>query len=295
LSIHVGRRKSELSSKGLVQDDVFEMDTWPYEPSGTLKKALTGRSMPTEEIMKTQGQEYEQLNEFVHQFSEKQKTSISWVLAAAIGVLGNLAVTLGFGPWTNGGNIVLMSVVLFVILVLILAFFFFLPRVTILFRFIGPYVSFPQGYEERIREAKYSNPLSEIMLAYNNLSETVTNYGSLVRTAILRKHLQPALLKSSSIKISDIRDIGGNLSFYFIELSTKGIKTWLNPRGKELIQNELRSVVDALMQARLMCSVYSFELDYHEWIEKGPGFVDAVSSWDFAEIQRSLVHQMLSN
>jgi flagellar basal body-associated protein FliL len=288
----VGPSRNELSLEGLIHDDVWEIDTWPYNPSGTLRQALQAKHMSTDEILKLQGEEYKQLNDFVQQFSEKQKTSIGWILAATVGVLGNLAVTLGFGPLTSNGNLAAMFLVLLIILILVFAYFLFLQKVSTIFRFIGPYVSFPSGYEQHIQQNKCVNPYSQIILQFNNLSEATTNFGTLVRTALLKKYLKPILDKSSSIKISDIRDVGGNLGFYFIEISLKNIWIWLNPHGKENTQRELRNIVDTLLQARITCSVYSFEVEPQEWIRRGPKFVDTVSTWKMDELQATIIGQL---
>jgi hypothetical protein len=288
----VGRPQKALSKEGLINDDVWEIDTWPYNPSGTLKQALQTQHMSTDEIIKVQEQEYNQLKEIVQQFSEKQKTSISWILAAAIGVLGNLAVTLGFGPLNSSGNLAAMLLVLSIILILVFAYFLFLPKVSTTFKFIGPYVSFPQGYEQYINQQNCTNQYSQIIFQFNRLSRETTNFGTLVRAALLKKHLKPILDKASCIKILDIRDIGNNLGFYFIEISPKNRWVLLSPHAKENIQKELRDLVDTLMQARITCSVYSFELDPQEWTRRGTQFIDTIAAWDMQEIQSAIIDQL---
>jgi hypothetical protein len=284
--------RNELSYSGLIYDDVWEVDTWPYNPSETLKQALQTDCMSPDELLRLKDEEYRQVGECANQFYEKQKTAIGWILAATIGVLGNLAVTLGFGPFSLGGNLAAMLVVLVILLSLVFVYFFFLQKVSIILKFIGPNVNFPLGYEKYFDQAENSNPHSSTILESGNLGEVTTSFGSLVRTALLKRYLNPILDKATGIKISDIRDVRSNLSFYFIEFSTKNIRIWADPHGKERIEKELKDIVDAMLKARQMCSAYGFELDPQEWNQRGPRFIDIVSAWKMDEAQSAIIEQM---
>jgi hypothetical protein len=247
--------------------------------------------MPADELLRLKDEEYRQIGECVNQFSEKQKTAIGWILAATIGVLGNLAVTLGFGPLNFSGNLAAMLIVLVTLTMLVFAYFLFLQKVSIVLKFIGPNVGFPSGYEKYVTQAN-PNLHSSTTLQPSDLGEVTTGFGSLVRTAMLKRYLNPILDKATGIRISDIRNVRSNLSYYFIEFSTKNIRIWADPHGKEKIQKELRDILDGLLQARQMCSVYGFELDSKEWTERGPKFIDIVSTWKMDEVQSAIIDQM---
>lgn len=113
-----------------------------------------------------------------------------------------------------------------------------------------------------------------------------------MRTALLKRHLNPILDGATGIRISDIRDVSASLSYYFIEFSTKDIRIWADPHGKEKIQKDLKDVVDAMLKARQMCSAYGFELDSHEWTERGPRFIEIVSAWKLDELQSAIIDQI---
>ena len=290
----VRSQRNELSCSRLIYGDVSEVDTWPYSPSDTLKQVLQTDCLSPDELLRLKDEEYRLIGECVSQFSEKQKTAIGWILAATIGVLGNLAVTLGFGPLSFSGNIAAMLAVLVVLSMLVFIYFLFLQKVSIELKFIGPNVSFPSGYEKYVNHAENSNLHSSTVLQYSDLSEVTTGFGSLIRTALLKRYLNPILDKATGIRISDIRNVRSNLSFYFIEFSTKNIRIWADPHGKEKIQKELRDILDGLLQARQMCSVYGFELDPQEWAERGPKFIDVISTWKMDEVQSAIIDQMRS-
>jgi hypothetical protein len=284
--------RKKLSYDGLINEDIIEVDTWPYNPTETLKQVLQTDCMSADELLRLKNEEYGQISECVNQFSEKQKTAIGWILAATIGVLGNLAVTIGFSPPNFSFNIGAMLVVLVVVSMLVFVYFLFLQKVSIVLKFIGPNVTFPSGYEKYVAQSEKPNAYSSKTLETGNLGEITTSFGSLVRTALLKRHLNPILHRTSGIRVSDIREVGTGLSYYFIEFSTKNIRIWGDPHGKEKIQKDLKDVVDAMLKARQMCSAYGFELDSHEWTERGPRFVEIVSAWKIDEVQSAIIDQM---
>jgi len=290
--VAIKSNRNELSCDKLVYEDIIKVDTWPYSPVESLRQGLQADCMSPDELLRLKNEEYELINECVHQFSEKQKTAIGWILAATIGVLGNLAVSIGFSPLNLSGNVGAMLVVLAGLSLLVFVYFLFLQKVSVVLKFIGPNVSFPAGYEKYVIQSEKQNTSSSGILEFGTLGEITTSFGSLVRTALLKRNLNPILDKANGIRLSDVRDVSTGLSYYFLEFSTKNIRIWADPHGKEKIQSDLKDVVDAMLKTRQMCSVYGFELDSHEWTERGPRFVEVVSAWKLDEVQSAIIDQM---
>jgi hypothetical protein len=180
--------------------------------------------------------------------------------------------------------------VLLIISVLVVAYLMYLPKVSIMFSYIGPYVDFPTGYEEIIPADNCHQFKSKLVLNYKTLNRVTIDFGALIRTALLKKYLKPVLDKSKSIRISQVRDMG--FGFYFIEVSTKNVRIWLDPHGKTKITNDLREVSNATLEARITSSVYGFELDKEEWKIRGPAFLDTVAPWNMKKIQNLVIEEI---
>lgn len=289
-------RKSlrDITWQEFVDGKVSDVYTWPYLPSGMLKKTKKhDQRKSTDEIVKFQGDDWKEVEDFVREFSEKQKTVLSWILAALIAVMGNLAVNLAFAFPIFETNLYWVFLLVIIVIVMTIAYLKFLPKITAHFRFIPFYISFPKGYEQHITQAPCTKVYSKIIFDFGTLDQKVTNFGVLVRTAILKDHLCSSLEKASYVHISDIIDIGEGIA-YFVGISTNGIKPWLDPHGSEKIKSELRGVVDALFYARMKCSVRQFELDSNEWNIHGCYFVDGVSEWDLKDMQISIINRLKS-
>lgn len=294
--MRITRRLKALSnSTDFINSEVTGIFTWPYRPIGTLKKHDERDSgKETEELLKVHDEDWRNLSMFLELFEGKQKAVLGWIIAALIGVLGNLAVNLGFTLPILAGNLFWMFLCIIIVALLVVFYLMFFPKVSIVFRFIPKYVSFPKGFEQHIPQGSCTKPISKIVLQLGTLDEIVTDFGALVRTALLRDSLLPSLKKAQYIRVSEIRKLDDVLPACFLEVSTNGIKLWLDPRGRGRIAMELRSVVGAMLRARQISSVYGYELDPKEWAARGSGFIDAVSDWRFENMRNAIIDQIKS-
>ena len=282
----------DITWQDFVKHNIHEINTWPYLPSGLLKKHEEyDLRKQTADDMEFQGEDWKEVKRLVEQFSEKQKTVLSWILAASIAVLGNLAVNLAFAVPIFADNLFWMLLCLLVVVLLIVLYLKFLPKVTAAFRFIPPYVNFPTGYEQYVTKAPCTKLYSKIIFQWGTLQEKVVDFGKLVRTAILKDQLCFQLKKASYVRISDIIDIGDGIA-YFVRISTDGVKPWLDPHGRDKIEAEMREIVTALFHARMQCSVFRFELDPKEWDIHGCDFVDGVSEWKLEEVRKTIINEL---
>lgn len=180
-----GKKLAKHYLKEFISVDINDLNTWPYLPVGLLKQPTPTKNI-TVELVKMSDEEWNEAERFVERFSEEQKTSLSWIFAASIGVLGNLVVNLAFAPPVLTGNLYLMFLVLTIIIALTVAYLLFLPGVALVFRFVPEYLDFPKGCEKHISKAPCTGPYSQMVFQYNNLDELVIEFGSLVRIAILK-------------------------------------------------------------------------------------------------------------
>jgi hypothetical protein len=291
------RQLKDLTWQEFVASDVTHINTWPYLPSGVLKQhEKYDLSKETEQIGKLYEKEFMEIDKFIELFSEKQKAVMGWIFAALIGVLGNLAVNLSFSAPTilNNLQLVFLALVLAALIVFIILYLRYLPKVSITFNFIPRYDSFPAGYEQYINQNSCTNFYSKMILQHGTLHELVMDFGSLVRIALLKECLNLAKKKTSYVHISSARKIDDFLPATFIEISTNGIKPWLDFHGKDKIKMELVELVNAMFNARQLCSVRKFELDPNEWRIYGCDFLGWVSDWKFKEARDAIIQSLHS-
>ncbi|MEM0007619.1 MAG: hypothetical protein QXR89_05060 [Candidatus Bathyarchaeia archaeon] len=295
----MGKPLKQLTWQEFVANDVLQINTWPYLPSGILKQhdQKLDLSKETETIMEFYRRELADINRFVELFSEKQKAVMGWIFAAWVGVLGNLAVNLGFGVpiILNNLQLMLLALVLMLLSFLIAIYLRYLPKVSITFIFIPRYDDFPTGYEQYINQNSCTKFHSNMILQLGQLRDLVTDFGSLVRIAILKECLKSCQEKLSYVRISSVRKIEDFLPVTFIEISTNGIKPWLDFKGKDKIKMELNELINAMLNARQRCSVRKFELDPNEWRIHGCDFLDGVSDWNFKEMRDAIIQSLYSN
>jgi hypothetical protein len=281
-----------VSWRDILKRDVEARTTWPFLPSGILSKhEAYDLHKDTERDFQSYNEELNAISIFSKDFSDRQKTVLGWIFAALIGVIGNLAVSFAFET-SMSGNLLWASICLGLVIALTVGYIYYLPVVSMTLRFIASYEGFPDGYEKYISAT--SNPMSHIILQFSQLSETVTQYGILVKTAILEHHLSSVLTNSRYIETSDIVGLSQYNPAYMIVVSTKGRRPWLDPRGRLIVSSELRNLVDALFQARGSCSVLKFELDPDRWKSNGASFLDKVADWKFGECRQELIKSYIN-
>jgi hypothetical protein len=211
-------------------------------------------------------------------------------MAGLIGVIGNLAVNLAFSYPIIGGNLWWMILALLLVGLIIMSYLLFLPKIKMIFRFLPKYLDFPNDYEKYVDEKTCeTNARSTMILQFERLKETITDFSSTVKLAILMNVLLKAVEKTSSIRISAIKLSEDFIPFVQIEISIKGFIPWFKPMSSKKIQSDLVVLAQALMNAHQLCSVRAFELNIEQWEIHGSDFVNTVSDWNFKDIQKMIV------
>ena len=85
-----------LTKENILNNTIDKIDTWPYLPSGLLIKPAHKKDY-TDQLVKLQHSHFAEMQRLVERYRDKQKISISWILAAGVGISGNLIVNLFFG------------------------------------------------------------------------------------------------------------------------------------------------------------------------------------------------------
>ena len=277
----------KLSDEIFLETRIKDYNSWPYLPSGTLK-IPNKQSGPVKENTNWYEREFELSDHFFKEFISKKLTVVSWLIAALIGIAGNLAISLLFASeFILIRNIALFSLSILIIIALIIIFFNYYPKFNYTIKYFSDYLDFPSGYEQYIPQSQL-NAYSKFITQYNNLSLTVTNYGSLVRTKILYDHLNEKLINYKYISISDIILIEKYLPLIIISISTN-FEAFITPRNEDKIRDELRDLLLTLWQSKTLCHMMAFETDKYEWQKQGPTFLDTVSKWDINKMQEEII------
>lgn len=278
------KRLDEISWEEFIQIPIIEIDTWPYLPGGILEKP--GKyTTDTKEITEKWFKELNEVEVFIERFSERRKTNISWILASFIGLIGNLAFNFAFAFPLIKDNMVYMTLLLLIVFALVILYFSYLPKLDIYFYFMPEENTFPKEKEQFILDSSYST-------LYGEFYDIISKFGTLIRACILKDNLSNSLLNSPYINISKIEETSPYRPSYFIYVTTKGIKPWINPCSIEYIRKELREFTHALMETRTACNYMTFELDNEELRKRGPNFISTIINWDLDKMQKNVIEKL---
>ena len=280
-----------LTKENILNNTIDKIDTWPYLPSGLLIKPAHKKDY-TDQLVKLQHSHFAEMQRLVERYRDKQKISISWILAAGVGISGNFIVNLFFGrPKISNTPYENLFIAIVIFLFMLCLFFKYQPSVEQTFLLILFYKDFPNGIEKYVQGCQ--NPLSQMILSNKILRHHVEDYASLIRLAILRDYLQNARKKIVYAKIS-IGDISHMASILRVTVSIKGIKPYLDWHSERKIRSDLRYLLQAFSDIQMICSVRDFEIDPSEWQKKGASFLDETSNWEIEDLQKQILSQIVS-
>ncbi|OGD58690.1 hypothetical protein A3K78_09405 [Candidatus Bathyarchaeota archaeon RBG_13_52_12] len=269
---------------------VNDYNSWPYRPSDILK-IPNQEPGPVKEITNWYERELELSDNFLKDFISKKLAVISWLIAALIGIIGNLAVSILFATeFFLMRNIALFSLSIIILIVLIVAFFNYYPKLNYTIKYFSDYLDFPSGYEQYVTKSQL-NVYSNFIIQYNNLPLIVNDYGSLVRMKILCDHLRDKLTNYKYIHISDVTLIDKYLPLIIISISTN-FEAFITPKNENKIRDELHDLLHTLLQSKTLCNAMAFETDKEEWHKHGSSFLNVVSNWDFDKMRTEIIKKI---
>lgn len=286
--------RASLSADNLLTMKVTDVDTWPFLPRGIISPDRESMyDKEKDRINKDETTEFQSLSGITTRLHERQIIVVSFMLAIAIGVLGNLAVSLLFGSINlQITNVAFLVFVLIVIAFLAYMIFLYAPlnlnyRVQFNPPWEYPRMSLPKLAEDKLTlkgrlEASYPSSFIELVL----------NYSNLLTVAILRDYLRIVAFKN--LRITELKSLGDDYPFYTITIDFK--HSWLFWKLKipEEATSELISLNSQLMMAKILIGVHALDNDSDRWFQRGHVFINEVSTWDINDIKRKIENQIRS-
>ena len=267
-----------------------DYNSWPYRPSDILKIPNQAPGS-TKEISNWYERELELSDNFLKDFISKKLAVVSWLIAALIGIIGNLAVSILFATeFFLMRNIALFSLSIIILIVLVVTFFNYYPKLNYTIKYFSDYSDFLSGYEQYVSQSQL-NVYSNFIIQYNNLPLIVNDYGSLVRMKILYDHIRDKLMNYKYIYVSDIILIDKYLPLITISISTN-FEAFITPKNENKIRDELHDLLLTLWQSKNLCNRMAFEADKEEWQKHGSSFLNMVSNWDFEKMRAEVIKKI---
>jgi hypothetical protein len=267
-----------------------DYNSWPYRPSNFLK-IPNQEPGPVREITNWYERELELSDNFLKDFISKKLAVVSWLIAALIGIVGNLAVSILFASeFFLMRNIALFSLSIIIVIVLIVAFFNYYPKLNYTIKYFSDYHDFLSGYEQYVSQSQL-NIYSNFIIQYNDLPLIVNDFGSLIRVKILYDHLRDKLMNYKYIYISNIILIDKYLPLITISISTN-FEAFITPKNENKIRDELHDLLHILWQSKNLCNTMAFEADREEWQRHGASFLNVVSNWDFDKMRAEIIKKI---
>jgi hypothetical protein len=283
-----------LTRDNILTQSVFSnVDTWPYLPAGTIGQQGASKQK-TDAIWKEYQRGLSSISTIMDEFIGRQRAIVSWIFAAAIGVVGNLIVNLFFGAIILQFSILWIALIIIAFIALftlVMAIFFYYPTDCV---FRTTYFPPPPDFSIQSYPLQLSklNSKARIMASFpSSLENLIRGYTGLISLTILRDELVKSGIEN--MQVTELRRIAV-LPFYHLTFGLKHRHLFWRPGIDKKIVADLLKINQALMDARLTSSVYAVDQDYSRWKSRGYEFLNQIASWDLKEVVKEIENQILS-
>jgi len=291
--VRVHRESYPLTQENLLKRKIQNLDTWPYVPKGLIPEQKDSEPIPQREmgnITQHREREFAKIDNILTDFTQRQRTIASWLLAVALGIIGNLVVSLLFSPlvfdfslWSNTRWFFLI-IGLISIVILICAIFLYYPT-NLYYRdvLIAP-AKFPSSFEQVINALDKSklSALAQVSATYEfALREKTVDFVHLVNLAIIRDDLESVNMQV--LKVCDLTPISEFPIFTIIFGFRNKFSFW-NPKTKDKLRADFQGIISALTYIKMKIGVRSIDLNENSWKERGHIFLNEITKWDMKEL-----------
>lgn len=290
----IGKRKACLSEENLLEENVTNLETWPFLPRGVISPDRKELSQERQDrIHLERDREFSMIENCAERAYNRHAIVISFSLAIAAGVLGNLAVSLLFGPlnlripWSSIG---LIGVILLGIMILVYLIIQYLPTgLSYTVRFIPPweYPSFPLP---PLQKDKLEPNASVIALFDSPFIETIVKFTNLISVAILRDTLKT--MQWNTVRITKLTRMHGGVPFYTLTFDFQKKWLFLKPQILDKVKEELFNISLLLVNAKIFIGVHAIDIDQDRWLQRGHLFLNTVTLWNLDAILREVENQI---
>jgi hypothetical protein len=279
------------SKEAILSKRIWDVDTWPYGPSGPLKRPQRGKpSTASEVLLEWSASQMALLPKALEALNNKRLIAIPYLLTVGIGIGGGMFASSLFGQAIKPN---LVSTLFWGVLVLFLcvAYFYFFPATfDYQIRVLLSPATLPAGPLPAVNPAQL-NPIPQIVYQNPPSFYDLADLVDVIRRCTVRDAVADAALKL--LKVEKFEE---QLTIFWLSLSLKSRWSFF---GRNLIQEldkELSELVSKLLQAMERFSTYDLEIDPNEWSSKGPAFLNQfLDQWDGNELKQTIETQAKSD
>ena len=289
----ISRTRLFPSEENILAKRVSEIDTWPFLPIGVIS---TDRNPPsfadTGRIEREREQEFSKIDDVLKKIYVRQIIAVSFILAMAIGILGNFIVSLLFAPLnlqlSQEAQVYSATSLLVIGILSYIVVRFITTRLNYEVRFRPPWVypslSLPEMQEDKLElKARMHTSFGSSFL------EIIVKFALLISAAILRDTLKS--MKWKAIKVSELIRLE-NVPFYIITLDFRRMWFFWLPSVRDKVRIELMNLSMLLEQAKISIAVYAVDQDEERWLKRGHLFLNEVSKWDMSYVLGTIEGQI---
>lgn len=299
--------KRVLSKENILQLNFFnEIDSWPL-----IRKANDNYNGDVwkkyrKSIRKEHIAELSRIDKTIEDFVNRQRTIISWLLAVIFGVFGGLLINLLFDQPLSLNEVPLWLLILAItgMTASIVGIFVYYPQ-NCSFRITYFPTLTSKIADSRIELEKLNKSCIELQTEKLNAKAVslkdsnsfiirILDYAGVASSTILRDKIKETP-KLHLIRIKELKQLSPSKMIYILTFDLKhGLFFWF-PKIGEKIQNELKTINDSVMAAKMFVNSYAIDNEPSHWREKGHLFLNEIVELDLTEITRQIEKQILDS
>jgi len=277
-----------LSEENLKVHSMREVDTWPFSPKTELISPSQGMSQRTgiqiNQWLNTQTAAAEKTTD---NFSQRRQLGISWVLGTiAIGLVANMLATALLGE-VSTPNIELSVALGCILLLLAWLFFRYYPTtynhsIQLYFQPIPILQPLPQ-----VQTSQLNAMNAQIQYPYS-FQEDFEKFMKIVTLCLIRDSFGRSFLET--LRVVRVDDYWP-LIILTIDLKRQRdffLDTKLIPN----VESDVRYFLQQFVSPQIQYSVYDYEIDTTEWMNKGHTFLNLLFTWDLNQLTNDIIAQI---
>ena len=285
----------------LTSKPINRIDIWPLVRRGKLKaKESEQKRRNLEKELKRRRKwersRYDEFSRIVDTFHSNQKTRLSWILAAIIGIIGNFVIGSLYGKiqWEKLG---VLHIYGFFILIGLIVDYFQRFSFDLRYQFVVAFPDpepFPKGYEQYISRLRTPDINSQNVLNNKMLNILVEKFCYSIALGFIRDQFLEFQLEVLKIRKLEEAVPGPRKRYPVLEFQLE-----VNPRSTfydlniaNKAKQDFSRIVVSLTKAMMIYNAHWYDTSSSEWQHRGSVFLSRFAGVDMKEMSDRLIDQI---
>jgi len=271
-----------LTEQNVLNYPIDTINTWPFILRGYLSEEHGSRKYGSKKLLQWYDTYLDGINSTVKEFVNRQITLMGFVIAAAVGVVGNLVINIFFGSVSiPEWHFVVIPILTLGVLIWLFT------------RYLTPALSFnifwrPCNNEwipKRDKLPRIEN------WSQADIEQQLYDLVFIVALALIRDFIRNAKLRN--LKVANVNPFAQqNFPMFHLTITLSNEYKMIFPRIKKAIEFEFRTLIDQLFHSIMSFDARVFDYRQTLWSDYGMQFLNNLSGLDINIIKQELIKQI---